>query len=337
MPATVLSVATRAVAAACARLGLDASAIASAAGLSPEALGDADARIAAAHADAFWQEAYRRAGDPHLALHAAAALPLGAYQVIDYLGSTSATVGEAVARIARYFAIVDTRARLVVAPAGVETELALVTEAGGPVPRPAQEYTLAALVTRLRAMAEPFAVAEVAFAFPAPADVSEHARVLGVVPRFAAARPAIRFDASAWQTPIRTADPALRAILEQHAERVLAELPPPGGDVSSRVRDAVLETIRAGRPVQAASLARGLAMSTRTLQRRMADEGTELGRVIDEARAAAARAHLDDRRVSIAEVGWLLGFADQSTFGRAFKRWTGMSPAAWRRGAAAAR
>jgi AraC-like DNA-binding protein len=51
---------------------------------------------------------------------------------------------------------------------------------------------------------------------------------------------------------------------------------------------------------------------------------------VDEVRRERARAYLEERDVSMAEVGWLLGFAEQSAFARAFRRWTGETPTRWR-------
>jgi AraC-like DNA-binding protein len=73
-------------------------------------------------------------------------------------------------------------------------------------------------------------------------------------------------------------------------------------------------------------VARELAMSGRTLQRRLADLGYTFNALADEVRDATARLYLEQPDMALAEIGYLLGFADQSTFNRAFKRWTGVTP-----------
>lgn len=75
-------------------------------------------------------------------------------------------------------------------------------------------------------------------------------------------------------------------------------------------------------------------MSDRSLQRALADEGLTLKAVVDDARAALARRHLEDSRLAIGEVGLLLGFQEVSAFYRAFRRWTGTTPLDFRRAAA---
>ena len=290
---------------------------------------DPDARLPTARADALWQHAYARAGDPLLALHAAEALPFGAYKVIDYLGANSASVGQALSRIVAYFDLVDTRARLEVVRSGDGVRLTLCTESGAPVPGPAQDFTLAALVTRMRVIAGPFALAAVELAHDAPPSVSEYARIFQAPVRFGAAVPALHFSSSGWDTPIRTADPALLSVLEAHAQRLREELPKRSGIVAL-AHQALVEELRAQRPATMSVLSKRLALSDRTLQRRLRDEQSSFAAVLDGARDALARSYLRDPGLALAEVAWLVGFADQSAFTRAFKRWTGHAPGSWR-------
>jgi len=75
-----------------------------------------------------------------------------------------------------------------------------------------------------------------------------------------------------------------------------------------------------------------MATSTRTLRRRLDDSGTSFRELLDATRAELARTYVRDRRMPLAEVAFMLGFSEASTFHRAFKRWTKMTPAAWRAG-----
>src|SRR5512142_2246100 len=112
MGGSVLSVSSRALLDACARLGLDTREILRAANVNPAAVQDPDARIPIEQVAALWKKAYELSGDPNLALHAVEVLPFGAYRVIDYLGSSAPTVGAALAKVSDYFPLINSVVRL---------------------------------------------------------------------------------------------------------------------------------------------------------------------------------------------------------------------------------
>ncbi len=107
-------------------------------------------------------------------------------------------------------------------------------------------------------------------------------------------------------------------------------MPPPAID---RVRAVLLESLPAGDGTMGA-VAGQLAMSTRTLHRRLQGEGTTFQRVLDTTREALARHYLANPDLSAAEISFLLGYADASSFYRAFHDWTGSTPERVRAGAA---
>ena len=77
-------------------------------------------------------------------------------------------------------------------------------------------------------------------------------------------------------------------------------------------------------------VAQGLHLSTRTLQRKLAEAGVSFSEVSDDIRSELAKEYLSSRDVRISEVAFLLGFGEQSSFNRAFRRWTGVAPGRWR-------
>lgn len=328
MPHTVLSVASRAVLDACARLDLDPESLLAAAGLPRAQVYDPDARLPAEAADALWRHAYATAGDPCLALHAAEALPFGAYKVLDFVTAHAPSVGEGLRRVARYFPLVDARAQLEIVE-GDPVSVAMQSELGEIAP-PAQEYTLAALVVRSRASAGvAWPLDAVELTFPAPDGAREHERIFACPVRFGQPRARLVVPRSSWELPVRGADPALFSVLEDHARRLLAELPADDGALATRLRAVLRQELRGG-DASIAHVARRLGLGERTLQRRLEESGLGFVDVLAEVRAELAREYLREPGVSLAEVAWLLGFSDQSAFTRAFKRWTGVTPGAWR-------
>jgi AraC-like DNA-binding protein len=131
-------------------------------------------------------------------------------------------------------------------------------------------------------------------------------------------------DRTAWEIPTHTAHSGMLGVLIEHADLLLARLPR-GPELVERTRRAIGERLRGGDP-SLESVARELGMSERSLQRHRRDVGSSFNALADEVRQATAHLYLEQPDMALAEVGYLLGFADQSAFNRAFKRWTGCTP-----------
>jgi AraC-like DNA-binding protein len=113
-------------------------------------------------------------------------------------------------------------------------------------------------------------------------------------------------------------------VLIEHADLLLARLPQ-APDLIERTRRAIGGRLRGGDP-SLESVARELGMSERSLQRHLGELGYTYNALADEVREATARLYLEQPDIALAEIAYLLGFAEQSTFNRAFKRWTGCTP-----------
>ncbi len=125
-------------------------------------------------------------------------------------------------------------------------------------------------------------------------------------------------------TPLVLAPSTVSSLLERYANFAAAERPQTGV-VDGRVRAAIRERLREGLP-NIGVIARTVGMSARTLQRRLADEGHSFAGLVDALRADMARRFVKDPLLSVGEMAGRLGYADTTTFLRAFKRWTGTTP-----------
>lgn len=316
---------------ACARLGLDTRQILHAAKIDPATLQDPDARVSVEQVEALWRKAYELSNDPDLALHAIEVLPFGAYRVIDFLASSAPTVGAALTKVSDYFPIINAVLRL---PYTVgEHEVIYGIEAPSrpsTLTRPYAEYTMAAVFLRTRMITNPtFRLLRVQFSHDRPANTSEHERIFECPVTFGADRCAMVIPREAWNAPRTGGNPALFSVLETHA-RMLLEQYPGADDIVGRVRNAIESELRGGNP-SLESIARQLAMSPRTLQRRLRDCGVVFNDVLDALRFKAAKSYLAHKDVAGTEVAYLLGFAEQSSLNRAFKRWSGLTPSEYRR------
>jgi AraC-like DNA-binding protein len=307
---------------AAARVGIDVAALLDGSWFAASDLSDPDAVIPAAACRGFFEGLQRRP-IPNLALRLALETPLGSYPLLDYLVLSSRTVGEALQRLARH-------ARLATTAVAFELEtrasdVRLVYHASDDF---FVQYSAALTVRHLRdEAAGPLAVEYIALQAPmGPLD--EWQARLGSPARLEAWTGVV-FSHDACALPMRRADALLQSVLEQHARQVEARRAEPDvGDL--RVRRAIESGLATGE-VTVTSVARSLALSTRTLQRRLAVEGTSFRGLLEDVRRVAAARHLSALRLSNAEVAYLLGFSELAAFQRAFRRWYGVTPGEFRR------
>jgi AraC-like DNA-binding protein len=310
--------------------GVDTDAMLADLGIDRGILGDPDRPLPPAQSSALWREAMTRSRDPALALHAAEAVPFGHFDVVDYVAGEAPDLGEGLAALARYFRLVRKDFDLRFAVAADEGRLSLVVPASfGPVVPYMTEFTLGCIVTRFRlTVGVAWAPRVIEFAYPRPAHVAEYERLFACPLRFDAGLTVVRLAPATLALPQPRADARLRLVLERAAAAVLERLPPSPGLVT-RLREILAEELRGGTPTLE-HVARRLATGARTLGRRLQDEGTSFQDQLDRVRHELACRYLDDRRLAVAEVAYLLGFSEPSAFHRAFRRWTGQAPQAWR-------
>ena len=331
---TVLTVSSRALVDACARLGVDVDRLLRTVGVERALLQDPDARLPATKVGELWRLAYELAGDPNLALHAAEALPHGAYRVVDFMAASAATVGVAFRKVSEYFPLINTAVTLPIDVGDSEVTFGAEPMPGAPpVSRPYAEYLFAACYLRVRAAVGEFAPLRVEFSHPEPADTTEHERIFRSPVRFGRVRSRLVLSRGVWDQPNSRPDLELCAVLEAHARRLLAELPSDG--LLGEVRRLITAELSGGTPTLE-HVAKLASMSARTLQRRLQEEGTSFADELDRLRRGMGQAYLADAHLSILEVSYLLGFSEQSAFNRAFKRWTGTTPMQFRKDGARA-
>lgn len=174
-------------------------------------------------------------------------------------------------------------------------------------------------------------VARFDFDFPRPAYVGGYGSIFPAPLRFEQQKSAFWFEAEKMQRPVRRNEASLRAFLTNAQTHIV--LPPRRDDdkVGARVRNHLLAT----QPTwpDLAATAEALHLSSSTLQRRLASEGTSFQALKDELRRDIAILRLNTSSTSLVTMAFELGFADAAAFQRAFKSWTGTAPGVYRRGA----
>jgi AraC-like DNA-binding protein len=166
---------------------------------------------------------------------------------------------------------------------------------------------------------------EARFSYAPPPYADEYERILRVPVRFDADESGVLFPVSMMDCLNPSADATLRQLLERYAAEQLARIPTSAG-FSQRVRACIRSVLPMG-TLTADTVATQLRVSERTLRRRLHEEATSYQALVDDVRAELARHYLTYEKRGIDEVGFLLGFSDQSAFTKAFRRWTGRTPA----------
>jgi len=294
------------------------------AGLPAQLAADDDARVAAPQLGAAWAEALRLTGDRQLPLRIAAGAPAGAFGLVEHVCRAAPTLGEALRQWVRYLNLLDDTAGVRLE---VEEDRALLgVEREREVPAPAADELYLALTARFarELSAEPSRPIAVELAHPGPDDAAPFAAWFEAPVAFGAEATRLVLPRAALAARLVAPDPAPLAGLARATDELagVAAADPP---VTQRVKRALLDALRSD-DAQVEAVAKQLGINVRSLQRRLKDEGTSFQAAREDVRRSLALRYLDDG-LAVAEISFLLAFDEPAAFSRAFKRWTGLTPA----------
>jgi AraC-like DNA-binding protein len=309
--------------------GLPRSVLLATAELQPEQLADPDSHVSLAAEIALWQMLSQRVSDPAFGIRSGAAFPVGAAGLLGYVVRFSPTVRDALRRLARYGRIFSEAVQFSLVEDQHSVGLRLTHPDLGAGVRLAQDFRIAAIVGSLRHLAgADLAPTEVRFTYATPRSTLAHREYFRCPVQFGAPTAALVLRASDADRPVAGADATLAGYLGKYADQVLASLLR-GESIRSKVRAAIWAALGSGTP-SLRVVADVLHLPPRTLQRRLAAEGTTFLVEVDETRRSMALALLRDRAVALGDVAFLLGYSEPSAFHRSFKRWTGTTPRTFR-------
>lgn len=316
----MLSALPRAMLATLVGLGYDAEALRRGAAIDLEALADPDGRVPLSRHLALWEGI--AAIGPTIGLELGKRLGLGALGLVGFVIEHRTTIGEALADLARFRKVVLEDAVPRLERRGARAVLAQEVPARvARLERPVEAQAAATFTALRRLAGDGFALREVSFPHRAPASPEPWRETFGLAPRFGAARTELVFDAAWLERKNLLAHPALAEYLSARATELARSIDAPFVD---RVNASIAETLAEGPTPR--SIARALGTSSRTLQRRLGEEGHTFAALLDRVRHERALALLADRSKHGGEIAFLLGFREPSTFSRAFRRWTGTTP-----------
>jgi AraC-like DNA-binding protein len=308
--------------------GLDPDALLARAGIPRAALADSRTRLPKRRFQILWRAASQALDDPAIALRVATMVRPSALGVIGHLGSASPSVRNAFETVQRLTPLLweDFECGLETRGEAAFLRCGAARPGSPPEDRFTSEYAVALTVamSRLRASGR-LGPLEARFSYPAPPYAEEYGRILQLPVRFDAGEDGVLLPIAMIDVASPAADAGLIELLERYAAEQLA-----GIATSTRFAERVRACIRAAQPagsLTATQVAERLSVSARTLRRRLSEEGSSFREIVDEVRADLARHHLAREKRDIDDVALMLGFSDQSAFTKAFRRWTGTTPA----------
>jgi AraC-like DNA-binding protein len=250
---------------------------------------------------------------------------------LAYVALNSPTIGTGIQNVERYLHVYDSSAKWFFTAEGNRGYIRYTLADVGIEPlRQINEHGMTLVVNTLRMMVgSQWAPQEVQFAHEAPEQTSEHHRIFRAPVVFGCETNALVIELGFTEREVPAADQQLYQIMKQYLDQVLSEMPREDGILSS-IRKAIAESMRDGDP-KLARVAKKMAMGPRTLQRRLKEYGFDFKKLVEDTRQRFAVSYLKDRKNSLTEVAFLLGYSELSAFNRAFKRWTRSTPLDYQR------
>jgi AraC-like DNA-binding protein len=308
---------------------VDVAALIAAAGVDPAALEAPGARLATETISHLWELAAAHSDNPAIALAQADVARPAILDVVGYTMMSCPNLRGAFERLVRYLRILSDALTMTLAEERDRFRVTFDLHGGDrPLPRQRVEFILVTLISFCRWVSgRPVVPLGVEIAHPAPLDPALYGRTFGCPVTFDAPASCLLFSLEEVTRPLPTSNPSLAELHDRFAGEYLKRFD--HAEISYRVREVLVRRLPDGEP-RREQVARDLGMSERTMQRRLEDETTSFHRLLDDTRRELAAQHLCELRLSLAEAAYLLGFADQSSFFRACRRWFGVPPGQYR-------
>lgn len=321
------------------RRAIDPAAVFAGLGVAPDAARDPLLRISESDLRVLWQRAVQLTGEPALGVRVGQLFDPSSLGVVGHVLRNSTTLAEVVEHWRRFEDLVDDARLLTQVREGQRLRLTIRRQdhIDPEANRPLVEFAVFSVLRLLDFITGGTGRAyrhlqrlEFRHRQPDHAIVDLYRLAApGAAIRFARPVNALVADLALLQEPVVYADPALLEISARRAEQALRDRHK-GAGLVPRVRQAISRRLQDG-TLSVANVAADLATSRATLQRRLQGAGVSFRQLVTETRKEQACMLLADPARPVAEIAYLLGYAEPAAFIHAFRRWTGCSPSAWRR------
>src|SRR5215475_2296656 len=309
--------------------GLNVRALLAEARIDPATLDAPGVRLPSEKISLLWELATERSGNPALGLAQHQVARPASFDVVGYAMMSGADLRDAFERLIRYLLILSDALTITMREEDAGFRVTFILFGGDrPVPRQRIEFIFVTVIGFCRWITgrdvHPLAIE---LAYPAPSDAAPYRAAFRCPVLFDAPGNSLLFAYADLTTPLPTSNPMLAELHERFAGEYLRHFD--RALISYRAREVIIRRLPDGEP-RRDQVASELCMSERTLQRRLEDEATSFVQLLDDTRRELAEQYLGRLQLSLAQAAYLLGFADQSSFFRACKRWFDISPGQYR-------
>lgn len=322
-------------------LQVDINAFLRSLGIEPETVRSPDAYLPVETYLRIQDAAAEYVHDPYFGLHMGEFAQPGSWSILGYLMMNCKTLGEAFEKTGRYQRIIG---NLITARAELglgKVRLIYFTPPRAPrMSRHCFDSTFASSVRLARTLSGlPLDPLEVTFAYPEPESRAEYERIFHCPVRFGQRDNSMTLDPSLGNLPVRMANPALLAHFEQYAQDFIAQMvveprrDMEKGDSATQTVTRIILARLDDPSLSIEKVAREMAVSVRTLQKRLEAEGVVFSDLLRDIRRRLAEKYLHEN-YSVEQITYLLGFSDPSVFRKSFKKWLGVTPGEYRQASA---
>lgn len=313
--------------------GIDPATLSAESGIDPRALTSTGGRVPLLQATELWHRAVAATDDPVLGLAAAQRVQPASAHAVSLAWFASCTLREALLRLTRFHRVINAgiSIRLLDFPERIELEIHPVVP-DTIAPEAIDGFCAVTIRFCRMLLDEDYAAQAVELQRSDPDRPLAYQGALGVAPVFHAERNALTLSTARLDELLPAGDRELAEHLDAIAQRELAHLDEPG--LTDTIQGCVEALLPTGRPTLD-MVARLVNRSTRSLQRALQQEGTSFKELVEAGQRNQAMRYIRETDHPLSAIALAVGFSDQSNFNRAFRRWTGLSPATWRNADAA--
>jgi AraC-like DNA-binding protein len=309
--------------------GCDPAPLFSKAGIDLDSVSNGGTRYPWKRMQQLWQLAVKATGDPCFGIVAGEQLQPAALHGLGFSWLASDTLRDAQKRLIRYERLISTAANLEMQDSGNGVELVVMPPAGVEhVVYASLDATLAGFLHMCRITAgDQINPTQVTLKRPQPDCADKITAFFRCPVSYDAGNYSITFSQQLVDAPLSNANPELARINDRAVVDYLARFD--RDSITMQVRSRIIERLHDGTPNQE-TIADSLHVSLRSLQRRLNKEETNFKTLLESTRQELALHYIRETHRSLGEITYLLGFSEPSNFTRAFKRWTGKTPAEYR-------